>query len=686
MQHDNLRDKITTMNDLFSNASNSSDNPKNIKTDDKITAPKTKHGYSAEDIEILEGLEPVRRRPGMYIGGTDETALHHLFAEILDNSMDEALSGFARNIHCELHEDGSITVSDNGRGIPCDPHPRHPEKSALEVILTSLHSGGKFSGDVYEISGGLHGVGISVVNALSDRFLAQITRDGKTYQLDCVRGVPSGKLTQQIAEKNSKTGTKITFHPDAEIFGDLQFNALKLYKMTQAKAYLHGGIQIYWQCPISLAQKFGISAKERFHYPGGLKDYMEIQAKNRDNLLKNDFSGDVKNNNGERVQWVLRWFQHGDNITESWCNAVPTPQGGYHETAMRQTLLRGLKNYGDLAGNKRTGQLTSDDIINGCALLVSIFIREPQFQGQTKEKLVSPEAGKLIDNSVKDQFEHWLTADPAQADLLLQLALENMDERLKRRALKNNMRKTPLQRLRLPGKLSDCSSEGSIGTELFIVEGDSAGGSAKQARNRNFQAVLPLRGKILNVASASVEKLAQNQELSDLCLALGCGTGGDYREEDLRYEKIVIMTDADVDGAHIAALLMTFFYRELHELILKGHLYLAMPPLYRISAGSQSFYAHDDNERDKIIAANFRSNQKPDISRFKGLGEMPAKQLRETTMNPETRNLMQVNIPKAESFEARETEQLVEDLLGRNPEKRFNFICKHASFVTNLDI
>ncbi|MCH9845741.1 MAG: DNA topoisomerase IV subunit B [Alphaproteobacteria bacterium] len=676
------------MNDLFSKPSS---NPTKT-SDDKVlappisTAPSKGQSYNADAIEILEGLEPVRRRPGMYIGGTDETALHHLFAEILDNAMDEALSGFARHIHCQLHEDGAITVSDNGRGIPCDPHPRYPEKSALEVILTSLHSGGKFSGEAYEISGGLHGVGISVVNALSDRFCAQITRAGKIYQLSCVRGAPTGKLTHSPADSKTAKGTKITFHPDPEIFGNQTFNAAKLYKMTQAKAYLHGGIQIFWQCPLAIAQKSSIPATEKFHYPGGLKDYMAICAKNYENLLKNDFDGDVKTDNGERVQWVLRWFTHGDSMIESWCNAVPTPQGGYHETAMRQVILRGLRHYGELTNNKRAAQLTSDDVINACSLLVSIFIREPQFQGQTKEKLVSPEASRLIDNAVKDQFEHWLTADPVQADLLLQMSLENMDERLKRRAQKNNMRKSPLQRLRLPGKLSDCSTEGSIGTELFIVEGDSAGGSAKQARNRNFQAVLPLRGKILNVASASVEKLAQNHELSDLCLALGCGTGDAYRAQDLRYEKIVIMTDADVDGAHIAALLMTFFYRELPELILDGHLYLAMPPLYRIALGGKSFYAHDDNEREQIIKKEFRINQKPDISRFKGLGEMPAKQLRDTTMNPETRNLMQVRIPEAQSFEARETKQLVEDLLGRNPEKRFDFIRKHASFAKNLDI
>ena len=676
--------------DLF----NSTGTPKPNNVAPNNTAPKassvtgtaSKNQYNAKDIEVLEGLEPVRRRPGMYIGGTDETALHHLFAEVLDNAMDEALSGFARHIHCELHDDFSISVSDNGRGIPCDPHPSYPQKSALEVILTSLHSGGKFSGDAYEFSGGLHGVGISVVNALSDKFTATITRDKKIYEMRCVRGAPTQKLTERPAEK-AGNGTHIHFHPDAEIFNDLKFDAGKLYKMAQAKAYLHGGVQIYWRCPSHLAEKAGISNNERFHYPGGLLDYMNIRASKMTNFLANDFSGDVKHGNGERVQWVVRWFEQSDNIVESWCNAVPTIQGGYHETSMRQTLVRGLKHYAELAGNKRASQLTSDDIVTGCGLLISVFLRDPQFQGQTKEKLVSPEAGRLVDSVVKDQFEHWLTADPVQADKLLNIALQTMDERLKRRAQKSNLRKAPLHRLRLPGKLSDCSQEGMIGTELFIVEGDSAGGSAKQARAREFQAVLPLRGKILNVASATVEKLAQNQELSDLCLALGCETGKEYREEDLRYEKIIIMTDADVDGAHIAALLMTFFYLELPQLIEHGHLYLAMPPLYRITASGKSFYAQNDEARDKIVKTEFRSNQKIDISRFKGLGEMPAKQLRDTTMHPSSRVLMQINIPNIENhFAFNETKKLVEDLLGRNAEKRFDFIRKHASFATNLDI
>ncbi len=647
-----------------------------------------KTSYTAKDIEVLEGLEPVRRRPGMYVGGTDENALHHLFSEVLDNAMDEALSGFARNIDCELDENGAITVRDDGRGIPCEPHPRYPTKSALEVILTSLHSGGKFSGDAYEISGGLHGVGISVVNALSDDFSVTVTRNGKEHKLQCVRGKPTKALDIRPAQQKTLTGTTITFHPDPEIFGTLTFSPERLFKMAQSKAYLHGVVRIRWQCASKIAENANIPTQANFRYPRGLLDYLDMRCEGREKLLTHDFTGDVKNDHNERVQWAISWFKNSNNINESWCNAVPTPQGGYHEVAMRHVLLRGLKNYAELAGNKHATQLTADDLITNCALLISVFIREPQFQGQTKERLVSPEVSKLIDTATRDYLEHWLTADPAQADFLLNRSLENMEERLKKRA-ERTLRKTPIQRLRLPGKLSDCSVQSSIGTELFIVEGDSAGGSAKQARMRTFQAVLPLRGKILNVASATVEKLAQNQELSDLCLALGCRTRKDYREKDLRYEKIIIMTDADVDGAHIAALLMAFFYREMPDLILDDHLYLALPPLYRISHGSKLFYAHDDTQRDKIIRTKFKSNQKPEISRFKGLGEMPPKQLKETTMNPETRNLMQITIPDLQAGETiafQETKDLVEDLLGRNAEKRFTFICNHAPFATDLDI
>ena len=646
------------------------------------------NAYSAKDIEVLEGLEPVRRRPGMYIGGTDENALHHLFSEVLDNSMDEALIGHARNIYCQYHDDDSISIRDNGRGIPCEPHPRYPDKSALEVILTSLHSGGKFSNKAYAISGGLHGVGISVVNALSDRFSVTVWRDGKQYSIECVRGVPIQSLQVKPAEQKHARGTLVNFHHDGEIFGTLKFNPERLYKMAKAKAYLHAGIKIHWQCSAEIAAQNNIEARADFHFPGGLKDYLAMRGEARIKLLNKDFSGDVKTENGERVQWVVSWFKNGDNINESWCNTVPTSQGGYHELALRGALLRGIKNYAERKANKRANQLTAEDVIMNCASLVSVFIREPQFQGQTKEKLVSSEVSRLVDNAIKDQLEHFLTSDPAQADTLLYRALENMEDRLKRRAERIN-RKTPTQRLRLPGKLADCSSENSIGSELFIVEGDSAGGSAKQARARNFQAVLPLRGKILNVASASTEKLTQNQELSDLCLALGCRTRKDYHEQDLRYEKIIIMTDADIDGAHIAALLMTFFYREMPELILNGHLFLAMPPLFRISKGSKLFYAHNDEERIKIINREFASNQKPDISRFKGLGEMPPKQLKETTMNPETRKLLQVTIPdiqKGEMAEYEKTKILVEDLLGRNAEKRFAFICENASFANNLDI
>jgi topoisomerase IV subunit B len=654
--------------------------------------------YSAKDIEVLEGLEPVRRRPGMYIGGTDDTALHHLVAEVLDNSMDEAVAGHASRIEMEFLEDGSVTVSDNGRGIPIDPHPKFKNKSALEVILTTLHSGGKFSGKAYQTSGGLHGVGLSVVNALSDRFAVTVARERKSFSQHYERGAPTTKLTDNGVTQN-KRGTTITFHPDAEIFGEAsKFQAHRLYRMARSKAYLFRGVEIRWRChPKHLRDTGGereaTPETATLHFPGGLADYLSDVIAARHTLTPLAFTGAMESNDGGapgKVEWAICWPRDEDGFVSSYCNTIPTPQGGSHETGLRTALSRSLKAYGELTGAKKAAQITAEDVAGGACVLLSVFITDPQFQGQTKEKLSSPSATRLVESVIKDHFDHWLTSDPIAANDLLERVLERADERQRRRAARDMARKTPTRKLRLPGKLTDCSRNSAEGTELFIVEGDSAGGSAKQARRRETQAILPLRGKILNVASAPADKIAANQELANLMQALGCGTRADYNENALRYERIVIMTDADVDGAHIAALLMTFFYQEMPGLIENGHLFLAMPPLYRLNQGAMTQYARDDAHKDELLATGFKGKGKIEISRFKGLGEMPPGQLRDTTMDPEKRTLLQVHVPNHADPEGvddmRATASLVEALMGRKPEKRFDYIQENAKFAIDLDV
>ncbi|MDO8289384.1 MAG: DNA topoisomerase IV subunit B [Parvibaculum sp.] len=644
---------------------------------------KETEAYSAKDIEVLEGLEPVRRRPGMYIGGTDEKALHHLFAEALDNSMDEAVAGHANWIDVRLHEDGSLTVDDNGRGIPIDVHPKYKPKSALEVIFTTLHSGGKFDGKAYETSGGLHGVGISVVNALSDRLEVEVARDQELYTQSYSRGAPLTKLVHKGRVQNRR-GTRITFHPDEKIFGKGNvFLPARLHRMARSKAYLFGGVEIRWHCAPSLITDKTTPAEDVLHFPGGLVDFLRAEIGNTPTVTNEPFHGKVsKAGSHGSVEWAIGWY-NDDGFVHSYCNTVPTTEGGTHEAGLRAALTKGLKNYADMTGNKKAGQIQAEDVLGTAGALISVFIREPEFQGQTKEKLATPAAQKLVEKAIGDHFDHWLTASPQQATKLLDWVIDRSEERLKRRQDKDVARKSATRRLRLPGKLADCAQAGAAGSELFIVEGDSAGGSAKQARDRATQAILPLRGKILNVASASGAKLQANQQISDLIQALGVRTGSHYRDSELRYEKVIIMTDADVDGAHIASLLITFFYQEMPELIDKGHLYLAVPPLYKLTQGGKTAYARNDAHKDELMKKDFRGNGKIEISRFKGLGEMLPAQLKETTMTRSKRTLLRVMVP---DDDVKETRSSIDRLMGNKPEMRFQFIQERAAFAVDLDI
>ncbi len=648
--------------------------------------------YSARSIEVLEGLEPVRHRPGMYIGGTDETALHHLVAEILDNSMDEAVAGFANHIDVIMHEDYSVSIIDNGRGIPVDPHPKYPNKSALEVIMTVLHSGGKFGGGVYKVSGGLHGVGLSVVNALSEKLVVEIARDKKLYRQEYARGIPQTPL-QLIGNAPNRRGTSITFKPDPEIFGinsNLQPN--RIFRMARSKAFLFKGIKINWVCaPQVLGEGEATPVQAELCFPNGILDFLNYQIGAKATINRKPFAGEADLDNDEgKVEWAITWPEDENGFCHSYCNTVITPLGGTHETGFKTALLKGLKEYGEMVNNKKAASITAEDFLSDAAIMLSVFIRDPQFQGQTKDKLTSVKAIRLVESAVKDSFDHWLSSDLENAAALLDYVVDRAEARKKKKEEKEKVRKSPTKRLRLPGKLADCSQASAENTEIFIVEGDSAGGSAKQGRDRVTQAILPLRGKILNVASASLEKITQNQEIKDMIEALGCGTKENYKEENLRYEKIIIMTDADVDGAHIASLLMTFFYQHMPQLIANGHLFIATPPLYKIAVGGKNYYALDDEDKDRILAKVVKGNQKPDISRFKGLGEMSAQQLKETTMDKNNRMLLRVMIPSTTTEEGKEeafeTRRQVERLMGKNPELRFKFIIERAKFVSDLDI
>ena len=650
----------------------------------------TEGNYTAKDIEVLEGLEPVRRRPGMYIGGTDEVAFHHLAAEILDNAMDEAVAGFATSITISLSADYRLTIIDNGRGIPIDPHPKYPDKSALEVIMTTLHSGGKFGGSAYKVSGGLHGVGLSVVNALSSEMEVEVIKSGHLYKQTYSRGFPTSPLVD-LGKVNHKSSTAITFLPDPEIFGAAaKFKPIALFRLARAKAFLFRGVEVIWHCDPSLIKEGeDLKPDDTLHYPNGLEDFLNFRMGERPTVTPKPFTGraDLPEDRGY-VEWAIAWpddYQEG--FSYSYCNTIHTSQGGSHEIGLRAALTKSLRAYADMTGSKKGADINADDITGDAAIMLSLFMKDPQFQGQTKEKLASPEAARLVEAALRDPFDHWLSRDTKAAASLLSFILEKAEDRKRKKKLLETARVSATKRLRLPGKLADCSHAQIEGTELFIVEGDSAGGSAKQARDRKRQAILPIRGKILNVASASDDKIFANEEIKDITEALGCGRRDKYDESNLRYEKIIIMTDADVDGAHIDTLLLTFFYKEMPKLIAKGHVYLALPPLYRLTLGAKSVYAADDEAKEKILKTVFKNNPKVEISRFKGLGEMPPSQLKETTMDPKTRTLLRVLLPDPMDETGIEfTQSIIEQLMGSKPELRFQYITEHAKFVEDLDI
>ena len=644
------------------------------------SATATSGNYDASSIEVLEGLEPVRRRPGMYIGGTDERALHHLASEVLDNAMDEAVAGHATRIEVTLEPGNRLTITDNGRGIPVDPHPKFPGKSALEVILTTLHSGGKFSDKAYATSGGLHGVGVSVVNALSIETTIEVARNRELYRQGFSRGQAQGPL-EKIGAAPNRRGTTVSFVPDADIFGSHHFKPARLHKLARSKAYLFAGVEIRWKCATELIID-DTPAEAVFQFPGGLADHLREQVNGRECATRDFFAGTQEFADATgRAEWAVAWPLWSDGSYSWYCNTIPTPDGGTHEAGLRAALVKGIRAFGELAGVKKAKEITADDVMTGCELMLSIFIRDPQFQSQTKDRLTSAEASRLVETAVRDHFDHFLADNMDRGKALLSYVIDRMDERLARKAEKEVKRKTATsaRKLRLPGKLTDCSADDPANTEIFIVEGDSAGGSAKQARDRKTQAILPIRGKILNVASATAQKILANQEISDLIQALGCGTRKDCNPDSLRYERVVIMTDADVDGAHIATLLMTFFFQEMPELVRRGHLYLAQPPLYRLTVGGKSVYARDDAHKNTMLAGELRT-KKVDVSRFKGLGEMNPGQLRETTMDPKSRSLIRVTLPH-EYEEQASVRDLVERLMGSNPAHRFAFIRDNAATV-----
>jgi topoisomerase-4 subunit B len=645
-----------------------------------------KNNYSAKDIEVLEGLAPVRKRPGMYIGGTDETAYHHLANEIIDNCMDEVVAGEASEITVILNKNGSLTIMDNGRGIPIDKHPKK-NKTALEVVMTTLHSGGKFKEDgVYTASAGLHGVGLSVVNALSSKMKVEVFKKKKIYFQDYSRGKPLNKLTQK-GSSSITNGTRVTFLPDDEIFGkDLKFIPSRIYETCRNKAFLFKGVKINWECDKSLLnRKDSIPNKDTLFYPEGLEQYLRSELENAKTIhdKPSSLKGEFEEKKG-KVEFVIQWHDNKNNFTRSFANTVPTVNGGTHESGFRAGIAKAIRKNAKLKNNKTVIKASQDDIFNNASYIVSVFIGNPEFEGQTKNKLSSAFVLKYCDQTASTLFEDWLNRNAKAAKSIITFIEEKIRERNLYELNDNVERQTSFRKIRLPGKLADCASDKTEGTELFIVEGDSAGGSAKQARDRYTQAILPLRGKILNVKNSNTAKILANTEISNLLQALGCQRGKNYNRKDLRYEKVIIMTDADVDGDHISTLLLTFFFVEMPELIKDGRLYMAVPPLYKITTGSQSYYVKDDKEKDKLIK-NLKKNAKVEISRFKGLGEMMPAQLKETTMNKESRNLIKVSVPTNKA-KYKVTSKLVNDLMGKDADLRLKFISENAGKSLNLDI
>ncbi len=649
--------------------------------------------YDASDIEVLEGLEPVRLRPGMYIGGTDEKAWHHLPVEIMDNSIDEAVAGFAKKIIVNLIDSKTIEITDDGRGIPVDEHPKYPGKSALEVILTTLHSGGKFNNNVYKTSGGLHGVGSAVVNALSSEMIVTVSRDGFEWTQTFSRGKTTSPITKGAATRAH--GTRVRFTLDDKIFGEnAVFKPVKIYRMARAKSFLSRGVKIEWHCnPALLTEDMNIDADKVFYYPNGVADFVAEKTDSKPRILPKIFSGaiDFPDDSG-RVEWALTVLtdENGaasdDGFFASYCNTIATIDGGTHETGFKSAITKGLKAYGEKINNKSAASIISEDVFDSVAAIVSVFYKTPQFLGQTKEKLSNPEIARYTENALRDPWEMFLASDPKTANALLEFVINLANARIKTKQVKDVARKTPTKRIRMPSKLADCSKHGVDGTELFIVEGESAGGTAKQARDRATQAIMPLRGKVLNVLSNSDERFSANKELNDLIDIIGAGTMKDWDESKLRYEKIIVMTDADVDGSHIASLLMAFFYQYMPQLIYGGHLYLSCPPLYKLTYGTESIYVDTDEELENLKSGKYK-NKKVEISRFKGLGEMMPNQLKETTMSPKTRRLIRVDLPPKTEEGLEDTEKtktLVYDLMGKKPEFRFKFITEHAQFVKDL--
>ena len=654
---------------------------------------KVMNKYDASDIQVLEGLEPVRLRPGMYIGGTDEKAWHHLPVEIMDNSIDEAVAGFAKKIVVNLIDSKTIEITDDGRGIPVDEHPKYPGKSALEVILTTLHSGGKFNNNVYKTSGGLHGVGSAVVNALSSEMIVTISRDGYEWRQTFSRGKTTSPIQRGNATKAH--GTKIRFTLDDDIFGESAvFKPIKIYRMARAKSFLSRGVKIEWHCnPALLTEDMNIPADKEFYYPNGVADFVAEKTDSKPRILPKIFSGSVDfPDDWGRVEWALTVLtdENGaasdDGFFASYCNTIATVDGGTHEAGFKAAITKGLKAYGEKVNNKAAATIIGEDVFDSVAAIVSVFYKTPQFLGQTKEKLSNPEIARYTENALRDPWEMFLASDPKTANALLDFVINLANARIKTKQVKDVARKTPTKRIRMPSKLADCSKHGVEGTELFIVEGESAGGTAKQARDRATQAIMPLRGKVLNVLSNSDERFSANKELNDLIDIIGAGTAKDWDDSKLRYEKIIIMTDADVDGSHIASLLMAFFYQYMPQLIYDGHLYLSCPPLYKLTCGTESIYVDSDEELEELKNGKYK-NKRVEISRFKGLGEMMPNQLKETTMSPKTRRLIRVDLPPKTEDGLEDTEKtktLVYDLMGKKPEFRFKFITEHAQFVKDL--